>query len=535
MDGDFMNVCVTVNSKYMRYLYVMLRSLFDNNKKGIIKLYVINSDFDAIDENYIRKLSEKYGHITIFIKPNSEDADLLPQTFRENGNNYSKEILYRLMIPELLPQDLDRVIMLDADLIINKDIEPLYNVDFNGKLFAAAPNMAAPRLEVYENWKRWYSKERKNWIHYNTGVILWNLKMIREELPKRYIFKKAISSSKIEKPSFEEEFINVEFGEDNIKSIDFKWNWQPRVVFSKYLEMECENVYTNIYTLQEKCSIVHYVDMNPWGPGNYNFATELWWGYCKKTPFYEDLLLEYIKQNDILLNSTVDMYKKAEKIQDEGKKIINRLKIMGISSVLVYGTEIPSLCMEKVLRQSEINFLGFVEQNFYKREELLKCRNDVSVFKMSVAIQSEIDFDAILVLETGKCYDAIRQGLCRITTNDIVPIISLMCPDKFLTELERRVGRYAHIVIYGAGNNGRMINKLLKECNRYKICALVDLDYKKIGDNVLNPKILAYNNFDYVLISMESETMACEAKEYMRGIGVSESKIVWIPNVSWYF
>jgi lipopolysaccharide biosynthesis glycosyltransferase len=64
---------------------------------------------------------------------------------------------FRILMPRLLPADLRRVIYLDADLIVRRDLTQLWELDLRDRLCLAAQDCAAPYLDAaksLENFDR---------------------------------------------------------------------------------------------------------------------------------------------------------------------------------------------------------------------------------------------------------------------------------------------------------------------------------------------------------------------------------------------
>ncbi len=83
---------------------------------------------------------------------------------------------YRLFLPELLP-DVERVLYLDADLIVLEPVAPLWDIDFGDNLLAAVSNVLEPRYA---------DRPRELGIpdsqgYFNAGVLLFNLDLMRRE------------------------------------------------------------------------------------------------------------------------------------------------------------------------------------------------------------------------------------------------------------------------------------------------------------------------------------------------------------------
>lgn len=378
-----MNICVTVNSRYVRYLYVMLVSLYENNIKENINLYVLQQDFTEDDKKLISSLSKKYENFVHYIWVDPIKFDIFSSK-NCGRSSLSLEIYFRLSIPELLPIELERVLMLDVDVIINHDISELYYTDMTGYCLAAAPNIGY-NFEIKKEWRIWYKPDRRNWTHYNTGILLWNLKEIRDNYPINYIFEQALRL-KINVSTFEEEVFNVLFGENGIKSISpEKWNYIVTYIYN--IDNAKFDIYTTNKKIKEKCNIVHYAGQNPWHAGVKNETFRIWWEYAKKTQFYYDFLMEtYSLTEDKLKEYARKLEKSEEKIHDldwqmnkqaeilhyidilmdigAKRRIIAYLKKNNYIHIILYGAGRIARCLYILLTGTEIVIDNFIDKNY---------------------------------------------------------------------------------------------------------------------------------------------------------------------------
>ena len=92
--------------------------------------------------------------------------------FPERGANFRTSFSYmsllRVCYTKILPESLDKVLQLDVDTIVTEDIDELWDVNLEGKWFAAA-------LEDKSTYKPFGP------VYYNIGVAMFNLKKIRED------------------------------------------------------------------------------------------------------------------------------------------------------------------------------------------------------------------------------------------------------------------------------------------------------------------------------------------------------------------
>lgn len=279
----------------MRYLYTMLVSLYENHRSGSFCLYVIYRDFKEQDKHTITELSERYQNKTEYIQA---DEKKFTNICKDSNERYPLEIYFRLLIPELIPKSVDRVLLLDVDLIVNHSVEELYFIDLEGKCLAAASNMCTNCI-VPRYFRKWYVQAnsictRTNWTHYNTGILLWDLKKIRADYPKEYLYQKAFQY-RIECSTFEEEVFNVGFGEEDIFKLDpYVWNYISS--FEDNFVLPNFKRYRSLEAMRKNCAIIHYAVMKPWEMGTKTESFLLWWEYAKKTPFYCAFLEEQLER-----------------------------------------------------------------------------------------------------------------------------------------------------------------------------------------------------------------------------------------------
>lgn len=91
------------------------------------------------------------------------------EIFRPDGPNFVQHwtwmALMRAALTKVLPQELDRVLSLDLDTIVLDDISELWDEDLDGWYIAGVPEPL---------------KCRGDMVYINNGVVLQNLKLLRE-------------------------------------------------------------------------------------------------------------------------------------------------------------------------------------------------------------------------------------------------------------------------------------------------------------------------------------------------------------------
>ena len=269
--GDLiMNIATALNRKYLEYTVVMLCSLCENNNEHI-DAYLLHSELTPQDIDLIKNSLSKYNITIISVKINKSDFDdRLPR-----NTQWSIETYYRLMLMDILPESVDRLMYLDVDLIINGSIEELYHVDFAGDDVIAADDSNGKRtLDTFgsKQIEMFRDMLAQGFRYFNAGVMLFNIAQIR----KTHNFNTYMTAVK-------------------------EWNYEmeaPDQDILNYVHARIAHNQKYSYNdVKNSVKIIHFAGDKPWNNTNCHYDIEqLWWDYAKKTPFYHSLL-EQLQQN----------------------------------------------------------------------------------------------------------------------------------------------------------------------------------------------------------------------------------------------
>lgn len=280
-ENNRMNVATALNSKYLRYTYVMLTSLFMNNPNTDIHVYLLHSDLTEADQTHLNDLADKYGHSINYLKINRVDFPTdLPTT-----SAWSLETYFRLMLLDILPEDVDRLLYLDVDMIIDKSLAALYNTDFEGANFCACKDMTVDFPTGDSRDSIFRDHIASGFTYFNAGMMLWNI----ENLRGKYSFKKYMELAKAldyKMLAPDQDLLNYMHA-NQIKFVDeYKYDLFSRMAFNSGVHYE---------DVKRETAIIHYAGMKPWEGQYIHYDIEkLWWDYAKETKFYHELLEEFM-------------------------------------------------------------------------------------------------------------------------------------------------------------------------------------------------------------------------------------------------
>lgn len=168
-----MNILVTCNENYLPPLKTMLWSVFKTNVKEKFAIYFMHNNMRVEAIQDLNQFITENGHE--FYPLNCygifEEAATI-------NRYYSIEMYYRLFAPFVLPEELDRILYLDPDIVNLNSMNDFYYQDFKDNLFVATTHEYLTKWIQPINNIRLDTKNSKE--YYNTGILLMNLPAIRE-------------------------------------------------------------------------------------------------------------------------------------------------------------------------------------------------------------------------------------------------------------------------------------------------------------------------------------------------------------------
>lgn len=168
------NILISVNRNYLDKAKTMLHS-FRRNHSEDITVYLINRSLRGTEINKFRKYLKKHLRMDFMLIDTSITAfDQMPL----NKSRFSIEIYYRVIAQFLLPQTVERILWLDADIVFCGNISEFYHQDFAESLLAACPDVNCEDKEIIKIKENLgLSNEH---IYFNSGVLLLNIEALKK-------------------------------------------------------------------------------------------------------------------------------------------------------------------------------------------------------------------------------------------------------------------------------------------------------------------------------------------------------------------
>lgn len=198
------------NVLFQQHAAVCLASLLANNPDLVFNIVIVAQPTEALDEEKFRRSLTQFTNYSLQFIKFSFPADLsLPLIAHYTIDTYT-----RLWIKEFFPQNVNRVLYLDADIVVVGSLAPLWFADLNGALLGAVdiPGSDQGVTLLGLNHEDGY---------FNAGVLLIDLEQWRtiraEEIVLDYV------RNNPDRIMYDQDALNACFHACT-KRLDYRWN-----------------------------------------------------------------------------------------------------------------------------------------------------------------------------------------------------------------------------------------------------------------------------------------------------------------------
>ena len=257
-------VCASDNN-YAMPLGVMLYSLLKHlNKDSTLEVFVIDGGIsDKNKSKILKSLAFAKDKFKIHWL-NPENSKLFPKIKTSKiSHHITQAAYYRLLISDLLNQDIDKIIYLDSDLLIKADLTSFWKISLGDYCLGAVQDMGLPYvssrygLTMYQELG--LTPDTK---YFNSGVMLINLNSWRfQQVSEKVLNFLSKYSDKIR--WHDQDALNVIFAKKWLE-LDPRWNQIPYILTVKSSQEShlSEQTYNEVVN---DPYIIHYATENkPW-------------------------------------------------------------------------------------------------------------------------------------------------------------------------------------------------------------------------------------------------------------------------------
>ena len=277
--NDKINIVFASDDNYAQHIAVVIASIMAKTKEKVC-FFVINDNISSEKITKLKNTAVKLNTTVEFIA--------VPEEQFKNvylSGHVSKAAYFRLALADIMPDDIEKVIYLDVDLLVYDDIKDLWQNDIKKYALAAVPDFGIMASNRLCRQKKEVIGLPKGKAYFNSGVLLINLKKWRQENYTKRILE-IINENQF--PHHDQDALNKLFM-NNWLTLDLRWNiippvynLFPKVLFNKLFRKQALEAKRNP-------AIVHYAGRyKPWEFTYYQGFNDMYYKYLKKTFFADE-------------------------------------------------------------------------------------------------------------------------------------------------------------------------------------------------------------------------------------------------------
>ena len=324
-ESDVYNILITPSSEHFYPTLVVMLSAMLNCKKGC-RFFIMQCDWTDEQKRTCEDIVSEYpGNKVEFI--NVDNSVFSSDCFIPYKEHY--EAYYKLIVHNYLPNDVEKILYFDTDVLIRKDIAELYNIDLEDAFLSANlnPTFNRGKQEDYAKVEKKGTGALATLNYFSCGCNMLNVKKFKENKITPEFYDESVKKAGYT-PLFVEGMLNLLFW-DKVKLFPFYYYNFSCGFFNQYREIkdiynstnaqERAATYNPVYIedLDENkvATIVHFVGLylsKPWqtvyksgtstnGSSRvfgFNCDSDIeplyleWWETARKLPpkLYEDLV-----------------------------------------------------------------------------------------------------------------------------------------------------------------------------------------------------------------------------------------------------
>ena len=269
-----LDLLICLDKNYLVPSEIMLYSLFVNNKDLQITVHAMVNG----EDEYVQVLADFVRRYQQEIKLYDMGKVALPviPSHSNDKTKYPLEAYYRLFAAEVLPQNIHKILYLDGDIIVNRSLRDLWDIDISGYGLAAAAGLHNNNKQLID--KLGYAPQ---YGYFNSGVLLINLDYWRNNKVVEQ-FVDFIKANMDNLKFADQDVLNPIFCDKRLElplkynfCTTFLYNDRYRHLEKKYID-EIDNCYHN------PC-IIHYTSDKPWYSDSINIYKDIWCYYRDQT------------------------------------------------------------------------------------------------------------------------------------------------------------------------------------------------------------------------------------------------------------
>ena len=276
-----MDILSCVSSNFLIPCGVCFYSVYKNSLSKNIHFHVI------IDESVSKAQTDSFssffnGELHCKVSFYVVNVENIKQYLIEVSDRFKIPVYYRLLLSDIIPSHIDKILYIDSDIIVRHDLTELWNVDID--------NVAIAAVENQSDGSKFYDRLNypQNLGYFNSGVLLINVKWWRKNnLTDTFIKYIMRNPERLINP--DQDVLNYILKNSKV-NLPLRYNVQEA-----YYHIQMDNKLQNGEVIKARNNpyIVHFTGFKPWEKLCKHPLRHLFFIYKRETPWKNDFNISY--------------------------------------------------------------------------------------------------------------------------------------------------------------------------------------------------------------------------------------------------
>ena len=137
--SPIVHIALCSDTKYLSYSAAATASALLATTDSKVCVHLISADLSPEAIERYRGFVEQLGGLFVYHQLSAEQANAFHVT--SDATRLSCAAYYRIFIPELVGEDIDRILYIDGDIAVTQSLTQLYDIPLDGKAVAATEDL----------------------------------------------------------------------------------------------------------------------------------------------------------------------------------------------------------------------------------------------------------------------------------------------------------------------------------------------------------------------------------------------------------
>lgn len=371
--GKEVVVVTTADTAYFLYCYVSIFSIIKMaDPSKVYKIFILVTGLSKNDCKKLERLSSE----CIFVEC-IDIANIVKGFDIRETDQFPVSVYYRLFIPLIFP-GYKKVLYLDADTCVLRDIAELYETNLDGHVMGVVHDIPCEHLETHDREIGGLDCSKT----FNSGVLLIDLEAFERERIRDKCMELLLEDYKNKERKLiypDNDVLNLVLYE-KCKILDGAWNfqvqymWKINEIFERYREDYKEISYQPY--------ILHYTGkFKPWSDPDLPMAN-IFWKLAQQTSIYNEMIFKLL----------IEAKKLRESVEDCKLFTFPYEKVPYGSQIAIYGAGMVGQAFYTLMQ-----FSRYAEVTLWVDQNHKKLSSYIPVEDPGAVLQQENAYEYIVV------------------------------------------------------------------------------------------------------------------------------------------